>query len=327
MEYVEGTPIDQYARNHRLTVAERLSLFCTVCSAIQYAHQSLVVHRDIKPTNIMVTADGTPKLLDFGIAKVLSRDFGEMRALTMIDERPMTPDFASPEQVRGEPVTTSSDVYALGILLFEMLTGGGHPLHYAYKKLGYDRAVLEAEPERPSVVAARLEADTPDIPEGSPEKLRNRLQGDLDAIVLMALRKEPQRRYVSVQHFADDVHRYLQGAPVRAQRDTVGYRTRKFVTRHKAGVLAAAVAVLALIASSIISYSYYRVAAEQRRRAEARTCGNWRSSSCSISTRSLPRARRPPGRPLSRRRRSTSAAWKRTAATIRRSKTNSFKAT
>ena len=268
MEFVEGTPIDDYCRARRLTVNERLNLFCTVCSAVQYAHQSLVVHRDIKPSNILVSPDGTPKLLDFGIAKVLHAEFGD-HDMTGATERPMTPDFASPEQVRGEPVTTSSDVYALGVLLFELLTSG-HPLRHAYKKLGFDRAVLEVEPERPSTIASQLPANTVDIPEGSPEKLRNKLRGDLDAIVLMALRKEPQRRYASVQHFAEDIQRYLHGEPVRAQRDTLGYRAGKFVRRHTAGVLAAGVAILALIASSIITFSFYRQASRERLRAESR---------------------------------------------------------
>jgi non-specific serine/threonine protein kinase/serine/threonine-protein kinase len=182
---------------------------------------------------------------------------------------PMTPDFASPEQVRGEPITTSTDVYALGVLLYELLTTQ-HPLRGRYKDLGFERAVLEATPERPSVMTARVDRNASDIPEGTPEKLKAKLRGDLDAILLMALRKEPQRRYASVQHFADDLHRYLNGAPVRARKDTLGYRASKFVRRHTGAVIAATVAVVALAGSSILSWTYYREATRERLRAEAR---------------------------------------------------------
>ncbi len=269
MEYVEGTPIDQYCSSHRLSVIERLQLFCTVCSAVQYAHQNLVVHRDIKPRNILVTADGTPKLLDFGIAKVLHPEWGEMAAMTRASGQPMTPDFASPEQVRGEPVTTASDVYALGVLLYELLTTA-HPLQEAFKKVGFERAVLEVEPEKPSLIVRRLDSQISTVGEGTREKLRRRLNGDLDAIVLTALRKEPQRRHASVQHFADDIQRHLQGIPVRSHKDTVGYRAAKFVRRNWAGVIAAAVVAVALIVSSIVSWNFYREASRERRRAEAR---------------------------------------------------------
>jgi tetratricopeptide (TPR) repeat protein len=269
MEYVEGVPIDEHCRDNHLSINARLHLFCTVCSALQYAHQSLVVHRDIKPTNILVAADGTPKLLDFGIAKVLNPDISETLVMTTASGVPMTPDFASPEQVRGDAVTTSSDVYALGVLLYELLTTE-HPLRHYYKKFGFERTVLEAEPDRPSLAAARTTTDPALLPEGSREKLQSKLRGDLDAILLMALRKEPQRRYESVQHFADDIHRYLTGAPVRAQRDTLRYRAGKFIRRNATGVAAATLAVLLLIASSIISYAFYREASRERVRAEAR---------------------------------------------------------
>jgi non-specific serine/threonine protein kinase/serine/threonine-protein kinase len=270
MEYVEGVPIDDYCRDHHLPVQARLQLFCTVCSALQYAHQSLVVHRDIKPTNILVTEDGTPKLLDFGIAKVLNPDMSETMSMTTASGGvPMTPDFASPEQVRGDAVTTSSDVYALGVLLYELLTTE-HPLRQYYKKLGFERTVLEAEPDRPSTAASRTTTAPGELPENSRERLHAKLRGDLDAILLMALRKEPQRRYASVQHFADDIQRYLAGAPVRAQRDTFRYRAGKFIRRNAAGVTAAMVAILLLIASSIISYAFYRQASRERVRAETR---------------------------------------------------------
>lgn len=269
MEYVEGVPIDEYCRDRHLSIQERLKLFCTVCAALQYAHQSLVVHRDIKPTNILVTADGTVKLLDFGIAKVLNPELSETLIMTTASGVPMTPDFASPEQVRGDPITTSSDVYALGVLLYELLTTE-HPLRHLYKKLGFERTVFEAEPDRPSTAAMRATAEVAALPEASREKMRTKLRGDLDAILLMALRKEPQRRYASVQHFADDIQRYLQGSPVRAQRDTLGYRTGKFIRRNPRAVIAATAAVLALIVSSVASYLFYREASRERVRAEAR---------------------------------------------------------
>src|SRR6266568_1726774 len=210
MEYVEGKPIDQYANEQQLSLTDRLKLFRTVCSAITCAHQNLVIHRDIKPNNILVTANGEPKLLDFGIAKLLHETDSQEATLTMFHA--MTPEYASPEQVKGEAITTASDVYSLGVLLYELLTGR-RP--YKLKRLTTDeitKAICEQEPAKPSA------------------SIRNQksLRGDLDNIVLKALRKEPQRRYASVEQFSEDIRRHLEGLPVIARKDTVAYRTSKF---------------------------------------------------------------------------------------------------
>jgi serine/threonine protein kinase len=217
MEYIEGEHIDVYCDHRRLSTRDRLNLFLQVCAAVQYAHQHLVVHRDLKPQNILITSDGTPKLLDFGIAKPLDPEiFLQTTALTLSNMKPMTPEFASPEQIRGDPITISSDVYSLGVLLYRLLTG--HSPHQAEGKQLHElvRAISEAEPLRPSLVIDRVTQQTDDagrpiqlspegvseVREGHVEALRHRLRGDLDNILLKALRKEPERRYGSVEQFA-----------------------------------------------------------------------------------------------------------------------------
>jgi eukaryotic-like serine/threonine-protein kinase len=276
MEYIQGEPIDKYCDAHKLNVTERLKLFQGVCAAVGYAHQNLVVHRDIKAGNILVTAEGVPRLLDFGIAKLLAGGIGAIDLTTTL-ARLMTPEFASPEQVRGEPVTTASDVYSLGVLLYTLLTGH-RPYHLASKTAEeVARIVCEEEPQKPSAAIDDVEeagtgsAVTPQAVserrEGTPEKLRRRLRGDLDNIVLMALHKEPQRRYSSAEQLSTDITRHLGTLPVIARPDTAGYRAAKFVARHKAGVAAAALLIVTLSAGIAATAWQARVAAAQGKRA------------------------------------------------------------
>jgi len=258
MEYVEGSTLFAHARQCDLTIADRVRLFIGVCAAVEYAHARGVVHRDLKPSNILVDARGAPKLLDFGVAKLLDPS-GEDGEHTLTAAPLMTPEYASPEQVRGEPIGPASDVYSLGVVLYELVTGCRPYRLATHARREVERAVCETEPELPSTAVRRLEETSPESAatsgqpggewagEGSAERLARRLRGDLDAIVLKALRKEPAKRYVSVAELAADLRRHLEGQPVAARRGTWRYRAGKVARRHRtaaAGWLAIA-AVLA----------------------------------------------------------------------------------
>ena len=266
MEYVKGQPIDVYCDARRLGTDQRLELFRVVCSAVEAAHRKHIVHRDIKPSNILVTEEGTPKLLDFGIAKITeSENDTQPVDPTLTVMRLMTPEYASPEQIRGEPVTVATDIYSLGVLLYELLTG--HRPYRLKSRAPHEiaRVICEEDPEKPSTAVNRVEEITRDhgttrvtltsesVSEARgcpPEALRKALAGDLDNILLKAMRKEPGRRYVSVEEFSEDIRRHLEGRPVIARKGTVVYRAAKFLQRHKTGVVTAAVA-LPLAASAV----------------------------------------------------------------------------
>ena len=278
MEYIEGKPLYEYCDTHQLDTAARLRLFRRICSAVQFAHQNLIVHRDIKPGNILVNEEGEPKLLDFGIAKLLNPEFNDAdNALTVASERVMTPQYASPEQVRGEAITTASDVYSLGIVLYELLTG---QRPYRFKSnLPHEivRVVCEQEPSKPSEVETRRQnEETADsTSQRVPAPLgramsASHLKGDLDNIVLKALSKEPERRYASVDKFSDDIRRHLEGLPISARPHTLSYRAGKFILRNRLAVAAASLLFLTLLAGIVGTTWQAANARAQRERAERR---------------------------------------------------------
>jgi eukaryotic-like serine/threonine-protein kinase len=263
MEFVEGLPIDRYCESHHLSLTERLKLFQKVCSAVQYAHQNLVVHRDIKPSNILIGTNGEPKLLDFGIARLMTAEFSaEDIELSRGEAQPMTLRYASPEQVRGEPITTESDIYSMGVLLFE-LVAGTHPFQDALTgRKEIEQAILTQEPENASVVVLRRAESQPQNKKLHREsvKLARQLRGEIDPVLMMALAKEPRGRYPSAESFSMDITRYLNGFPVSPRRDEVAYRARKSIRRHRLSFIAAAMVGIALVVSSVVSYRSWQTA-------------------------------------------------------------------
>jgi serine/threonine-protein kinase len=276
MEYVDGTPIDKWCDEQKLDLNARLHLFVDVCDAVQYAHQNLVVHRDLKPSNILVTAPdgrngghGVVKLLDFGVAKLLSGDGSpevEADTNTRTGSRWLTPRYASPEQLLGGPITTVSDVYTLGVLMYELLTGKWpyHESPNALQEVG--RVIREVEPPKPSSAAS------------SDVRRQRELSGDLDIIVLTAMQKDPSRRYQSAEALADDIRRHLAGLPVRARADTLSYRASKFVRRHRLGVLAAAALLVSLIVGAATTAWQAQLASRERDRAREHAATTARAS-------------------------------------------------
>ena len=266
MEFVEGLPIDHYCEQKKLSVEGRLRLFLEVCSAVQFAHQNLIVHRDLKPGNILVGEDGSPRLLDFGIAKILSPvGFAETIEPTEAGSSPMTPEYASPEQIRGGAITTASDVYSLGVILYRLLTGLP-PYRFSGRDL---KAVVDAVCHQPVVPpSSRLRQETSASDEATTLLLSRRLRGDLDAIVTLALAKDPARRYATAEQLADDLRRSLDRQPVRARGGALAYRASLFIQRHRLGLASTLAVFFTLAAAIVILLGQQRELIAQKNQAE-----------------------------------------------------------
>jgi len=271
MEYVTGRPLLRYSDERRLTIDERLALFLVACDAVQFAHQRLIVHRDLKSENILVTDDGSPRLLDFGIAKLLAPEGDEPATLTLPMHRMLTPDYASPEQVRGEPATVTSDVYSLGVILYELLTGTRPHQFTTRSPEEILRVITQVDPPAPSTVAARPTSGAAAERRGeTTDRLRRRIAGDLDYVVLKALEKDAARRYGSVEQLAQDLRRHLAGEAVLARGRSTAYRVSRFVRRHRAAVATASIVTFALLAGLAGTAWQANVARHERDRATKR---------------------------------------------------------
>ncbi|MFZ1281545.1 MAG: serine/threonine-protein kinase, partial [Ignavibacteriaceae bacterium] len=272
MEFIDGIPITECCNQKKLSIEEKLKLFREVCNAVQYAHQNLIIHRDLKPGNILVTKDGIPKLLDFGIAKLIDEELVDNNeGLTRTGVWHLTPEYASPEQIKGEKITTTSDIYSLGVLLYQILTG-----YQPYKitnssPAAISKIITEEKIIKPSeriIQSSNISSTDQFI---NPIKLSTHLKGDLDNIILKAMHKDPLKRYVSVEQFSEDIRRHLIGLPVIAQKDSAGYRLSKFILRHKAGFVSSVGFIVFLIASLIAIIWQANIAAKERDNAKLET--------------------------------------------------------
>jgi eukaryotic-like serine/threonine-protein kinase len=269
MDFIDGEPIDAHCARNGLSIPQRLALFRTVCETVHFAHQRLIVHRDLKPSNILVDQAGQVKLLDFGIAKLLDAESIPNIADFTIAHA-MTPAYASPEQIKRATITTASDIYALGVILYRLLTGRSPYNAEPTSPIDLAREILETDPQRPSTVvfSSGVATDTSPSTHIESARLRRTLQGDLDNIVMMALRKEPNRRYASAEQMAEDVRRFLAHEPVVAHQDSFGYRARKFVRRNRWATAFAAASVVALTSVTIFALHQAQQATLEKNRAE-----------------------------------------------------------
>lgn len=269
MEFIDGIPITEFCHQKKLSLEEKLKLFREVCTAVQYAHQNLIVHRDLKPGNILVTKDGIPKLLDFGIAKLIDEELVDNNEdLTRTGVWHLTPEYASPEQIKGEKITTASDIYSLGVLLYQILTG-----YQPYKisnnsPAAISKIITEEIIQKPSEKVKDKSREHAESNLFLNDKISNQLKGDLDNIVLKAMHKDPARRYVSVEQFSEDIRRHLSGLPVIAQKDTAGYRLSKFIQRHKVGFISSVGFIVFLIINLIAIIWQANIAANERDKAK-----------------------------------------------------------